>query len=187
MNNLKKRLLVSTGLAFLISLPIVFAFPRSGVGILDGPIEMISNLFNISVISENPFVQEGFMRLCLFIVVYSLAYYSLSIVFSKGANAEQGKKTAGIISFAFSMIGIFMMPPEWFDATGGLVAGILTTIPVIAVFVGLAYVAVMKLNENLFQNFLGFVLLFILLCMLGVVAGWAGIPLTTPDIATLTP
>lgn len=179
------RFLIFSIFAVFLTLPSVFAAPRSGVGILDAPIQLISNIFNIRILSENPLAQEGFLKFALFMVLFSLSFWSLRKVFDSDGKNPQGKRTAMVISFAFSMIGIFMMPTQWFNGTGGILAAILTSVVFMAFFFGLAYVAVAKLNNGLLQNFFGLMILIALISMLGILSTAVGIPISVPEIPAI--
>ena len=93
-------------------------------------------------------------------------------------------KTAGIVSFAFSTIGVFMMPIEWLNATGGLVTVIMSSIIFLGFFIGLAIVAVFVLRKKgdddkmgWIKNLLGVVLLLLLITLLDDFAAIANVPI----------
>ncbi len=144
---------------------------RSGISPLNSAIELISRLFNIEVLQNNEVVQQGFLKFMIFIVLFAVSNYSLKK--TKIFDA----KTAGIVSFAFSMIGVFMMPTDWLLATGGLVTLVMSSIIFLGFFWGLAIVAVFVLRKKgdddkmgWIKNLLGIILLLILLTL---VDDWA--------------
>ncbi|HEC96355.1 MAG TPA: hypothetical protein ENI59_01600 [Euryarchaeota archaeon] len=144
---------------------------RTGISPLNRAIELISNLFNIEVLRSNTYVQEGFLKLMLFIVIFAVANMSLK------KTKVFDNKTAGIISFAFSMIGVFLMPTTWLLATGGLITVIISSVVFLGFFLGLTYVAVFVLRKNWLQNLLGLLLLLLLLFLLDDFASFVGLPL----------
>jgi hypothetical protein len=93
-------------------------------------------------------------------------------------------KTSGIISFAFSMIGVFMMPTRWLMATGGIITAIMSSFIFLLIFIGGAYLAMFKLRpendkDNLgwVKNMIGLILLFFLLFLLDAWAWATNMPL----------
>ncbi|MBN2051984.1 hypothetical protein JW756_00600 [Candidatus Woesearchaeota archaeon] len=159
-------------LLLIITVPGVFAYTsRTGISPLNRAIEMISNLFNIEVLKNNQTVQIGFLKFMLFIVLFSVANMSLK----KVKFFEH--KTAGIVSFAFSMIGVFMMPYEWMLATGGLITVIMSSAIFLGFFLGLSYLAVFKFNKNWLQNLIGLLILLLLLFLIDEWALVTGLPM----------
>ncbi|MBU1198254.1 MAG: hypothetical protein KKE98_05600 [Nanoarchaeota archaeon] len=154
-------------ICMILIAPQVFAAGRSGINPLDRAIEMISGIFNIEVLQNNETVQIGFLKFMLFIVLFSVSFWALRK--TKIFDDAQGKKTAGIVSFAFSMIGVFMMPYEWMLATGGLITVIMSSVIFLAFFGGIGYVAVFVLRSTgeddkagWVKNLFGLIILFIL-------------------------
>ena len=149
MSVLRKRTL-HLGVLLILALAVMPQFSlayRTGISPLDTGIEALSDLFNIQALN-NSYIQEGFLKFAIFIVLFALSFYSLGYVFDKGGGNPQGKKTAGVISFAFSMIGVFMMPREWLMATGGTITAVMSSLVFVGVFFGGAYVAV-KVKQTL--------------------------------------
>ncbi|MBN2459716.1 hypothetical protein JXB28_05515 [Candidatus Woesearchaeota archaeon] len=181
-NNTVRYLFLS--LLLIILAPGTLAYSvRTGVSPLNKAIEMIANLFNIQALQNNQTVQEGFLKFMIFVVLFAVSNFSLTKI--KGIFDEaQGKKTAGIISFAFSMIGTFMMPTEWLLATGGLITVIMSSIIFLGFFWGLAIVAVFVLrkkgeddNMGWIKNLMGVILLLLLLFLLDEWAQMVGLPI----------
>jgi hypothetical protein len=164
----------------------------SGFSPLDQGITIISSLFNIKAL-ENPIVQIGFLKLMLFIVLFAVSFRGLQIP-EKGIFAgDQGKKTAGIVSFAFSMIGVFLMPTDWLMVTGGAITALMSSFVFIFIFWGGAYLAVKTLsqdgNEDKYgwiKNLMGLLLLLLLLFILGLWATYANVPIGTVMVAPVT-
>jgi hypothetical protein len=149
----------------------------TGVGFLDMGIEAISRLFNIQSLQENGYIQEGFLKFALFIVIFAVSNASL-----KKVKGIFDKKTAGVVAFSFSMIGVFMMPTEWLLATGGLVTAVMSSLIFLGFFWGLAVVSVFVLRKKgeddkmgWIKNLLGLILIFILLTLLDDWALFVGI------------
>jgi len=159
-------------LLLIILAPQTFAYvSRTGISPLNKAIETISNLFNIEVLRTNELVQTGFLKFMLFIVLFAVANMSLKrIKFFE-------HKTAGIVSFAFSMIGVFMMPTQWLLATGGLITVIISSAIFLGFFIGLSYLAIFVLNKNWLQNLVGLLILLLLLFLLDEWALVTGLPL----------
>jgi hypothetical protein len=169
-------------LLLLILAPSVFAYGRTNLYALDRGIEMISSVFNIRVLEGNSFVQEGFLKLMIFIVIFSVSNYGLKA--TKIFDKDGGKKTSGIIAFAFSMIGVFMMPTRWLEATGGVITAIMSSLVFLLIFIGGAAVAMFTLKPKekddpmgWLKNLLGFMLLLFLLFMLDAWALFTGMPI----------
>ncbi|HJX05619.1 MAG TPA: hypothetical protein VJ461_02835 [Candidatus Nanoarchaeia archaeon] len=170
-------------LLLIILTPNAFGYSvRTGISPLNSAIEMISNLFNIEVLRNNTTVQLGFLKFCIFIVLFAVSFFSLRK--TKIFDDAQGKKTAGIVSLAFSLIGTFMMPQEWLLATGGLITVIMSSLIFLGFFWGLAIVAVFilrKKDENdrmgWIKNLMGLMLLLLLLFLLDEWAVVTGLPL----------
>ncbi len=157
--------------------PLVSA--RTGVGVMDKGIEMIGNIFNIRILQTSSIAQAGFLKFSLFIVMFAVTNMALK------KTKIFDNKTAGIIAFAFSMIGVFMMPTPWLMATGGTITAIMSASIFIGLFWGLAWVAMFTLRpkeENepygWVRNLLGILLLFILLSMIDDFAIAAGVKLS---------
>jgi len=144
---------------------------NTGISPLNRAIETISNLFNIEVLRTNEYVQTGFIKFVLFVVLFAVANMALK------KTKILDTKTAGIISFAFSIIGVLMMPIRWLQATGGLITVIMSSIIFLGFFLGLAYVAVFVLKKNWLQNLLGLLLLLLLLFLLDEWALFTGLPM----------
>jgi hypothetical protein len=187
-----KKLLRAIGvLAFasIIAATAVLAWGRTGISPLDGAFEIIGRLFNIQAL-KNSYVQEGFLKLMLFVVVFAVSNMILTKVFTKGNN-PQGKKVAGIVSFAFSMIGIFLMPTAWLNVTGGVVVAVMSSLIFLLIFYGGMYVAMAYLKPadegtdpknqlkapGWFLNLLGILLLFFLLGLLSIWQDFAQVPI----------
>lgn len=157
--------------------PQVFAYGRTGVSPLDKGIEAISNVFNIQILRTNESVQTGFMMFMIFIVLFAVSNMALKRV------KFFDKKTAGIVSFAFSAIGVFMMPKEWLMATGGLITALMSSVIFLMVFIGLSVVAVFTLRPKgdddkmgWLKNLLGLILLLLLLFLLDEWAAFVQLP-----------
>jgi hypothetical protein len=168
---------LAVSIMILSILPIVSAYGRTRIYALDRGIEMISSVFNIRVLENNSYVQEGFLKLMIFLVIFSISNYGLKA--AKIFDKEGGKKTSGIIAFAFSMIGVFMMPTDWLMATGGIITAIMSSFVFILVFIGGAYLAMFKLRPKeegdkmgWLLNLLGLLLLLFLLFLIDIWA-WA--------------
>ncbi len=165
-------------LTLLFSIPLSMGYTaRTGISPLNRAIEMISELFNISVLQNNQHVQMGFLKFMLFIVLFAVSYMALKKV------KVFDNKTAGIVSFAFSMIGVFMMPASWLLGTGGLITLIMSSTIFLGFFVGLGIVAVFVLRKKgeddqmgWIKNLLGIILLLLLLFLLDEWAVIAGLP-----------
>ena len=184
--NTLKYLFLSILLIILV--PQVFAVSfRTGISPLNKGIETISNLFNINILQTNETVQVGFLKFMIFIVLFSVSFYGLKVtkIFDKDNN-----KTAGIVSFAFSMIGTFMMPTDWLKATGGLITLIMSSVIFLGFFIGLAIVAMFVLKPKKeddpmgwVMNLLGIVLLLLLITLLD---DWISIA-QVPGLTTMAP
>jgi hypothetical protein len=161
----------------------VLAAGRTGISPLDSAFEMIGRLFNIQAL-RSPYVQEGFLKFMLFIVLFAISNFGLNKIFNNGGNNPQGKKVAGIISFAFSMIGIFMMPTAWLNVTGGIVAAIMSSFIFIFIFYGGMYVAMAILRDKegskspgWLMNLFGILLLLLLIALLELWQQFAQVPI----------
>lgn len=176
-NNTAKYLFLSLLLIMLSPNTLAYSsFVRTGISPLNRAVEMIANLFNIEVL-RNEAVQVGFLKFMIFVVLFAVSNFALKQ--TKIFDA----KTAGIISFAFSMIGTFMMPHTWLLATGGLITVVMSSIIFIGFFWGLAIVAVFVLRKKgeddkmgWIKNLLGILLLFLLLFLLDEWAMVVGLP-----------
>jgi hypothetical protein len=175
----KKLHLLLPIIAFALFLSIVVSVSALGTGVkpMDRGIEVISNLFNIQSLQSNEQVQIGFLKFALFIVLFAVSNQSLKRL------KVFDKKTAGITAFAFSTIGVFMMPHIWLLATGSTITGIMSSLIFLGFFIGLSYVAVFVLRpkENnpqmgLAKHLLGLILLFLLLTLLDDWALFVGLP-----------
>jgi len=162
-------------LLLIIVTPGVLAF-RTGVSQLDYGLELLSKLFYIDLLNSSQVVQIGFMKFMIFIVTFSVVNMAL------GKISFFEKKTAGIVSFAFSMIGTFMMPIQWLEATGGTITAVVSSIFFIAFFWGLGYVAVVVLRSKeddggmgWIKNLMGLLLLFLLLFIINLWVNWQGL------------
>jgi hypothetical protein len=173
-----------------IALPMATAL-GSGFSPLDQGITLISGLFNISAL-DNPIVQLGFLKLMLFIVLFAVSFRALQIP-EKGLFAgEQGKKTAGIVSFAFSMIGVFLMPTDWLMVTGGAITAIMSSFIFLFIFWGGAYLAVKVLSGSgdddkyaWVKNLIGLILILFLLYLLTIWTVFSGVYFKIEDIQKL--
>ena len=148
----------------ILSIPIVYA--STGVGMMDNVLNMIGNFFNISAF-ENELVQIGFLRIGLFIIMFTIAYYSLKRAAVLGEN---GGKPAKVIAFVFAAIAAFMMPTPWLLATGGTITFVMSSLIFVLLFWGLAWVAIKELRGDWIKNLFG-LLLLIMLSML--IVQWA--------------
>ena len=159
-------------LLILLAPSVLAARLGTGISPLDRGIEVISGVFNIEVLKNNEYVQIGFMKFMIFVVLFSVSNAAL-----KKVKGIFDKKTAGIVSFAFSMIGVFMMPTRWLMATGSLITAIMSALIFLGFFIGLSYVAVFKLKKNWLQHLLGILILLFLLFVLDEWALFTGLPL----------
>jgi hypothetical protein len=166
-------------LLLIISAPGTLAYSvRTGISPLNKAIEMISNLFNIEVLRNNETVQTGFLKFMIFIVLFAVSNFALK------KTKILDNKTAGIVSFAFSMIGTFMMPTQWLMATGGLITVVMSSLIFLGFFWGLAVVAVFVLRKKgeddqmgWIKNLLGLLLLLLLIFLVDEWAQVVGLPL----------
>ena len=166
-------------LLLIILAPETLAYSvRTGISPLNKAIELISNLFNIEILKNNETVQAGFLKFMIFVVLFAVSNFAL-----KKTNIFDAK-TAGIVSFAFSMIGTFMMPTQWLMATGGLITVIMSSLIFLGFFWGLAVVAVFVLRKKgeddqmgWIKNLLGLLLLLLLIFLVDEWAQVVGLPL----------
>jgi len=159
-------------LYFLLSLALaqpVFSL-GTGIGAMDRGIEAISRLFYIQALQESEYIQVGFLKFALFIVIFAVSNQSLKKI------KVFDNKTAGLTAFAFSTIGVFMMPLPWLMATGGTITAIMSSLVFMLFFWGLAFVASFKFNKNFLQKLVGLLLLFTLLALLETWAVFVGLP-----------
>ncbi|MBN2142119.1 hypothetical protein JW711_02195 [Candidatus Woesearchaeota archaeon] len=179
-NKSKRQLLILT-IVSLLFFPSALAL-RSGFSPMDRAVEMIANVFNLRSLQRSTYVQEGFLKFMIFIVVFAVTFQVLQKI-GKGYSHIFERKTAGIVSFAFSMIGVFMMPTDWLLATGGLITAIMSSLVFLLVFIGGAYVAVFKLKPSddkslgWLMNLMGLFLLILLMFMLSMWADATHLPL----------
>ncbi|MBN1793171.1 fibronectin type III domain-containing protein [Candidatus Woesearchaeota archaeon] len=169
---------------FSLITPAVFAY-SSGISPLDGAVVMISNLFNIRSLQDNVIVREGFLKFMLFMVMFAVSNYSLLYAF-KAKDNPQGKKTAGIVAFAFSMIGVFMMPTDWLMATGGTLTAVMSSVVFGIIFWGGSYAAVFLLRgkpddkdkaAGWVKNLMGLMIILLLIMLLQAWAVFTRIPI----------
>jgi hypothetical protein len=177
------RLATTYALAAALLSVAVLAAGRTGISPLDNSFELIGRLFNVQAL-RNPYVQEGFLKFMLFIVLFAVSNFALNKVFNRDGGNIQGRKVAGIVSFSFSMIGIFMMPTNWLNVTGGMVTAIMSSFVFILIFYGGIYAAMVILKPNddskapgWLMNLLGILLLFLLIALLELWQNYAQIPL----------
>lgn len=152
--------------------PSAFAYGRTGVGILDSGIETISNIFHINVLRNNAYVQEGFLKMMLFIVLFAVSFSALNL-----AGGVFNRRTSGIVSFAFSAIGVFLMPTQWLLATGGMITAVMSSFVFVLIFGGGIYAALFILQGPCPREFMGLLLILLLLMLIDAWAIFTNIPL----------
>jgi hypothetical protein len=163
----------------------IFFQPANALGtsitVLDRAIVMISSLFNIESLQSNSYIQEGFLKFALFVVTFSVSFLSLQK--AQIFKDAQGKKSAGVVALAFSLIGVFMMPHEWLLATGGAITTIMSSLIFLGFFIGTSIVAVFVLRPKsgddkvgFAKNIIGLLMLFLLLSLLDEWALFVGLP-----------
>jgi hypothetical protein len=173
-------------LMILLSLPLMIFVPAAavstGVTPLDKGISLVSGLFDIRAF-ENSMVQEGFLKMMIFIVLFAVSYRALQIQQKGIFSGDQGKKTSIVVSFAFSMIGVFLMPTKWLMITGGAITAIMSSVIFIIIFWGGAFLAVKTLSSSgkddkfgWTKNLMGFLLILLLLMLLDVWIVFTGLP-----------
>jgi len=155
----KKALVAST--LFLVSIPVAFA--STGIGAMDTVLGIIGNFFNFTAL-ENENVQIGFLRIMIFIALFTISYFALkkATIFK-----DNNGKPAKVVGFVFSLIGAFLMPTSWLIATGGGITFLMSSIVFLLMFWGLTWVAVWYMKSNWVLNLFGIILLFLLLSLLG--------------------
>jgi hypothetical protein len=150
---------------------------RTGISPLNRGFEVIGNVFNINILYTNEYVQTGFIKFMLFLVLFAVINMALKKTSRKGGAPLFDKKTAGIIAFAFSMIGVFMMPSNWLQATGSLIVVVTGLLIFLGFFIGIAYVAVFGLKNNWVQRLIGLLILLLLILIFDDVAMILGVPM----------
>ena len=170
-------------LIFLALAQQVLGYIGTNIGAIDMGIGAISNLFNIQSLQSNEFVRIGFLKFALFIVLFAVSNQGLKRV------RIFNNRTAGITAFAFSMIGVFMMPLAWLLATGDTITAIMSSFIFLGFFIGLSVVAMFVLAKKgeddeagWIKNLLGLVLLFFLLILLDDWALFVGLPVERPIV-----
>jgi len=150
---------IALALATLSALPLTSA-ARSGIGPLDGAIEMLSSVFYPSALLQDESLQIGFFKFLYFIIIFTMVNWVLNKqVFNKGGEDQNGKRAAGVIAFAFSAIGAWFLPAKVALGTGGMITAILILLLPIGITFGLAYYAMAKLKNNWIEHLFGVLLL----------------------------
>ncbi len=156
-------------LILLLTIPLAMAY-STGIPPLNQGVNMIGGLFNLEMLRENEDVQAGIIRFGLFIVL--LAVFRMGLLKAGGVFDT---KTANITSAVISGIGVFFMPRDWLMATGGAVTALASASIFLAIFLGISYLAVMKMNKDWMQNIGGILILILLFMLLNVWAGRLGL------------
>ena len=172
-NGFDTRYFLVFSLLSAIAIPGVSAY--TGISPLDGAMTLIATLFNLPSL-QNPAIQEGFLKFMLFVVLFAISNFGLMKAFDKAGNNAQGRRAANIIAFAFSMIGIFMMPTFWLRATGGVITAIMSSFVFILIFWGGAWLAMKVLTGDKLKDLFGVSLLLFLLFLVGVWANVTNLP-----------
>ncbi len=166
----RTRIIILYLFLLLFLIPVAAAY-STGIPPLNQGVELISSLFNIDLLRSNEDVQVGFIKFLLFITIFAVFRQALL----KAGGVFQEPKTAGIVSFSVSAIGVFLMPRSWLLATGGAITALVSASVFLAIFLGVSYLAVMKLNKDALQNLFGLLLLVLLLMLLNIWAGFTGL------------
>lgn len=163
-------------LTMMLSLPTALAY-RSGWAPLDMPVEMISRMFNIPILS-NTFVQVGFIRFGIWLMVFTLAFYS----FHKFAFKDD-RKTSGILAATIAFIGAIFMPQPWVIAQGGIITALITSALIIGLLITIVF-TVAKLSNNKFfvVRLLSIMLIFIMLAIIDILEMQTGARAVTPIV-----
>jgi len=154
----------------IISIPFVSAFDIAQS--MDRGFTVIGDMFYISAF-DNPAVQIGFIKIMLFIAMFAVMFAAFK---SAGEKLKwMDVKTAKIISFVFSFLGVFLMPTSWLMATGGTIVALVSSIIYLSVMLGGGYLAVRTLRKNWAMNLIGIVLILALLALVEVWANFVGL------------
>jgi len=106
----------------LFSIPFVFAAPvYSTVRMaLNRVVGLISSFMHIPLLENNLYVQIGFIKFGIFLIIFSFGFFGL-------LKAKIERKPAGITSFVVAFIGSALMPNKWVLFNGGLFIGIVSS------------------------------------------------------------
>lgn len=148
-------------LASLSALPLASA-ARSGIGPLDGAIEMIGSVFYPSALLQNETMQIGFFKFLYFIIIFTAVNWVLNkFVFNKGGDDQNGKRASSVIAFAFAAISAWFLPAKLALGTGGMITAVFALLLPIGITFGLAYFAMIKLKKNWMEHLFGLLLLIL--------------------------
>jgi hypothetical protein len=154
------------------------AYSRFGISPLENAFTLISELFNIRSIVENAMVREGFLKFMIFLVMFSISYSGLRRLGEHVTIFDE--RTAGIVSFAFSAIGTFLMPTDWLMATGGTIVAVMSSFVFLIIFGGGLYLALFRLRGSRAAHFAGLMILIILFVLILIWEQTIGIPPFSP-------
>ncbi len=143
------------------------ALAAIGFDPMDTVLRMIADFFTFDAL-QNDRVQEGVIRFALFILYFAIANFSLKKFFDK--------KTAGIASFIFAFLGIFLMPEQWVKLTGGTISVIVGGGLILSLLGGLIYFAMIEMNDNWVEHLLGILILLAVAWLIIIYVSFTGIP-----------
>ncbi len=120
-------------LASLTTIPFSLA-ARTGFRAMDTAIETISSFFYPSILMKSQRVQIGFYKFMYFLIIFTAINWVLNkFVFNKGGDDANGKRAAGVISFAFSAIASWFMPRPIALASAGLITALFNALLPLAI------------------------------------------------------
>lgn len=159
MKKLHKISLITIIISFLLTnLQSVYAFSNP----IEGVFENISTFFNFEMF-QNEFMQIGFLRFLLWILLFAIINWAASSFVFKGDN---GKRTSGIVAAIISLISVIFMPTSAIMAIGVAYSSAVFTLLVVGIAGVAMFFSLKVLKGETWKEILGLiVLVFAMLIM----------------------
>jgi hypothetical protein len=132
---------------------------------LDLLVEQIGRLFSVSALS-NQYVQVGVLRFALWLILFSLGFYSLQRVFKE----ENGRKIAAVLSGVIATIAALFLSEKWVLLQGGVVTALLASVILLGL-VALSTLGIVRLSHSklFLVRVLALVIVFFMLYLIEII------------------
>ena len=138
------------------------------------PLELITNniakFFNFEVFTSET-MQLGFLRFLLWILIFSILFWSGSRFVFKG---DEGRKTAGFVAAIMGLIGVVFMPANAVMGIGTAYSAVFFTLLTVGLGGGAIYIAFAELDgsekNEWWKDLMGFLLILFAILILNVVS-----------------
>jgi hypothetical protein len=160
-NEFKNKFLMYLGLFFL-GIPFVSAFTNPAEQVFVN----IASFFNFEVFAHDPRLQVGLLRFLLWIMLFSILFWSGTKFAFKG---DDGRKTAGVVAAIMSLISVIFMPENAIIGIGVTYATVIFAILVVGIAALAIYLAFAKLKGEWYLDLFGVLILLLATSILNVV------------------